>query len=160
MGQSEGRPTDFRTPSSNLRTALAWIDPKRAKESKMVASTLRRGAVVALAAATVFAFPGTSVGETRRVRAEGSLGNFRWDPSFRHIVRGDRIVWKNTTDYAHTVKSYGGNWSFNRDLPVDGRVRKRFRRRGTFRYRCRIHSTLNDGECTGQMCGVIHVTRN
>jgi plastocyanin len=127
----------------------------------MVASTLRRGAVVALAAATVFAFPGTSVGETRRVRAEGTPGSFRWDPSFRHIVRGDRIAWKNTTDYAHRIKSYGSNWSFDRALAVDGTVRRRFRRRGSFRYRCRIagHSTLENGECTG-MCGVIHVTRN
>ncbi|MGH2694351.1 MAG: cupredoxin domain-containing protein [Actinomycetota bacterium] len=127
----------------------------------MVATTLRRGAVAALAAATVLAFPATSAGDTKRVRAEGTVGSFRWDPSFRHIVKGDRIVWKNTTNAAHRVKSYGGNWSFKKDLPVDGRVRKRFRKRGTFRYRCTLpgHSNLDSGDCTG-MCGVIHVTRN
>ena len=127
----------------------------------MVRGGLKRGAVVALAAACVVAFPGTSSGDTRRVRAKGSPGNFRWDPDFRHIVKGDRIVWKNRTDYKHHIKSYGGNWSFSKDLVVDGRVRKRFRRAGTFKYRCNIpgHSTLQSGNCSG-MCGVIHVTKN
>nr|MBA2599946.1 hypothetical protein [Actinomycetota bacterium] len=38
------------------------------------------------------------------------------------------------------------------------RTAKRFRRAGTYRYRCARHSSIVDGACRG-MCGIVHVSR-
>ena len=100
-------------------------------------------------------FAPSALGDTFRVKA--TLGN-DWTPDFRHITRGDRIVWKNPArhDRAHDVKAYGGNWRKYEFLSPGERTSKRFRRNGTYRYRCTLHSTVNNGNCNG-MCGVIHV---
>lgn len=120
---------------------------------------LRRIAVTGLAVATLFAFPGTSTGDTFRVKAVGSPGTFDWDPDFRHITKGNRIRWKNTTSATHRVTAYKGPWSKNTAIGPDETTSKRFRKTGTYKYRCTVatHSALNDGTCTG-MCGTIHVT--
>src|SRR3990170_6677691 len=118
----------------------------------------------AVAAATIFA-PGASIAETKRFRAAGSAGNWRWEPSVRRIVRGDRIVWRNPTNVTHTVTAYRCRWSKNVRLEPGERTRKRFRRRGVYKFRCTIgagtsfaHSTLQDGVCSG-MCGKVRVRR-
>ena len=121
---------------------------------------MRRFLVIAVALLSVVVFAAPSVGDTVRVRAAGSPGYWRWQPGFRHIVRGDRVVWKNPTDSRHRVVAYGGNWNKNTTLAPGERTRKRFRRRGVYRYRCTIpgHSTRTSDGCEG-MCGTIHVTR-
>ena len=111
--------------------------------------------VVALAVGLVGA--PEALGATYRVRATSSN---RWNPDFRHILKGDRIVWRNpaTLGRVHNVRSYGGNWNKAVTLLPGESTRKRFRRRGTFKYRCSIHSSLSNGRCNG-MCGVVHVGR-
>lgn len=100
-------------------------------------------------------FAPSALGDSFRVKA--TAGN-DWSPDFRHITRGDRIVWKNPArlDRAHDIKAYGNNWSKYEVLSPGESTRKRFRNNGTYKYRCRIHSSLNNGDCNG-MCGVIHV---
>jgi plastocyanin len=95
--------------------------------------------------------------DTFRVRA---TGNNRWDPNFRHIHKGDRIKWKNPArhDQVHNVKSRGNNWNKFETLSPGEATRKKFRRTGTFKYRCTLHSNVNDGQCNG-MCGTIHVVQ-
>lgn len=120
----------------------------------------RRVAVTAIALGMVMAFPGTSVGDTFRVRAIGSSPtDFAWDPDFRHITKGNRVVWKNTTTSRHRVVAYKGPWSKEATIGPGETTGKRFRRTGTYRYRCTVpsHSTLADGNCQG-MCGTVHVT--
>ncbi|MEA2453406.1 MAG: Copper binding protein plastocyanin/azurin family [Actinomycetota bacterium] len=122
---------------------------------------LRRLAVVALAVGTLFAFPGTSLGDSFRVKAVGSSpADFRWNPDFRHITKGDRIVWKNTTNTTHRVVAWKGAWSKETDVPPGETTSKRFRKTGAFFFRCTIpgHSSVTNGECSG-MCGEIHVVR-
>ena len=117
-------------------------------------------AVSVVALGLLVSFPGTSMGDSFRVRAVGSSPtDFAWDPSFRHITKGDRIVWKNTTQASHRVVAYKGRWSKNTTIGPGERTRKRFRRTGTYKYRCTLpgHSTLTDGNCQG-MCGTVHVT--
>jgi plastocyanin len=97
--------------------------------------------------------PSVSIGETRGVKATDSK---TWSPDFRHIYKGDKIVWKNPTGARHRVKSYGGDWRKNALLEPGQRTSKVFKKTGPYTYRCRIHSRLSDGECTG-MCGSIHV---
>ena len=114
--------------------------------------------ILLLAAAvlsTLVLTPGASEGARARVKA---TSNRTWDPDFRHILKGDKIIWKNPTGIDHTVTAYRQNWDKNTRLDPDERTSKRFRKTGTFKYRCRIHSTLSDGECSG-MCGEIHVTK-
>jgi plastocyanin len=100
--------------------------------------------------------PTAAIGERFRIKA---TTNDTWDPDFRHIHKGDRIVWKNPADmgYQHDVKSYGGNWHKDRVVLDPGEsTSKKFRHRGFFKFRCTIHSSLNNGKCDG-MCGAVHV---
>ena len=88
-----------------------------------------------------------------------ATANDRWNPDFRHIAPGDRISWRNPArhDDLHDLKSYGGNWNKDETLSPGERTRKRFPNTGVYKYRCVIHSNLSNGNCTGSMCGVIHV---
>ncbi len=114
--------------------------------------------VIALVALMGVAAP--SPAGTSRVRASGSPGSYRWQPDFRHIVKGDRIVWKNPTSASHRVTAYQGRWSKNSTVAPGERTKFKFRRPGTYLYRCTVpgHSSLNSDDCDG-MCGEIHVTR-
>jgi plastocyanin len=113
--------------------------------------------VTGLAAALVSA-PAPSGGATSTIKAKGSPGSFRWDPTFRHITKGDRIKWKNTTETTHHVVAYGGGWNIDRSIAPGEATKKKFKNTGTYNFRCDIvgHSTLNGGDCEG-MCGEIHV---
>lgn len=109
--------------------------------------------VVTVVAMVIFGLIGAAVADTFRVRATSEN---RWKPKHRYITKGDRIMWRNPTSRSHNIRAYGGNWSYSRSLPPGERRAKRFRKRGTFRYRCTLHSTLSSGRCDG-MCGVVHV---
>ena len=118
----------------------------------------RRTVVMAVAAIAVVALAAPSPADTFRVRASGTPGNFTWSPDFRHIAKGDKIVWKNPTSSTHKVTAYSNNWSKNATISPGERTSFRFRKRGTYKYRCTVpgHSSLSGGECNG-MCGEIHV---
>lgn len=88
---------------------------------------------------------------TKTVRAIVS----HWSPTTVRISRGDTIKWRDVSG-SHTVTAYGGNWAFNKPLSTGDVQARTFRRAGTFRFRCTIHSTLTDGRCSG-MCGKVVV---
>jgi plastocyanin len=75
---------------------------------------------------------GTS--EVHRVRMVD--GN-RFRPTRITISRGDRIRWMNRDNVAHTTTSKRGLW--DERLEPGERFSRRFRRAGTFDYRCTIH---------------------
>jgi len=108
---------------------------------------------MSLALVAVVAFAAPAPADTYRVRATSER---TWRPSFRHILRGDRIVWKNPTSRRHTVTAYSGRWSKDTTLSSEETTSFRFRNSGTYLYRCTRHSRLSNGECNG-MCGEIHV---
>ena len=122
--------------------------------------TSRRILVSVLALVAFMGLTTPSPADTSRVKASGSVGSFRWQPDFRHITKGDRIVWKNPTSTSHTVTAYKGNWSKNSTVPSGERTAFKFKKTGSFLYRCTRpgHSSVNGDECSG-MCGEIHVTR-
>lgn len=101
-----------------------------------------------------------SLGDTRRFKAAGCSEDPRWEPTKRRIFKGDRIVWKNPTNCDHTVTAYRGRWSKSTGLAPGDKTAKRFKRAGTYKFRCLTvgHSVLEDGVCTG-MCGRVRVTR-
>jgi plastocyanin len=115
-------------------------------------SGAKRFAMLAIAVVPLTLIPSVSHGETSRVKATGSR---TWSPDYRHVLPGSKIVWRNPSSTTHTLTSYGAGWDKDVRLTPDTRTSKTFRK-GTYKYRCKIHSTLSNGDCNG-MCGVIHV---
>ena len=88
-----------------------------------------------------------------QVRAQRSGTSFVFSPRAPHVAVGSMVTWRAVTG-SHTVTSTSSNWSKNTNLPAGSTTSFTFRRAGTYRYRCRLHSTLVGGQCTG-MCGKI-----
>jgi plastocyanin len=104
--------------------------------------TLLRIVVIAVLA-IAFVVPSASAEEplgtteTHRVRmVDGNA--FR--PRRITISRGDRVRWVNRASVTHTTTSNGGLW--NETLQPGERFSRRFRRAGTFGYRCTIHAGM------------------
>lgn len=116
-------------------------------------SAVARGLVVIVALAAVAVLPSTSLGGTTRIRA---TDNKTWNPAFKAVAKGTKVIWKNPTSRTHTVTAYKGAWSKNVKIKPGERTSKVFRHRGAFYYRCSIHSSLNGDVCDG-MCGHVHV---
>ena len=57
------------------------------------------------------------------------------------IERGTVVKWLNRGDNTHTTTSDSGVWDSGNLLPGEN-FRRRFRRTGTFPYRCMIHSSM------------------
>ncbi len=132
----------------------------------MTRSTTRRAILVGIVVVVTVLSGAPSWSGTSRISAAGSPGAWTWEPSVRRIARGDRIVWRNPTGATHRVTAYGGKWSKDAPIYPGETTRKRFRRRGLYKFRCTVgegspaaHSTLNaDGICSG-MCGRVRVRR-
>jgi plastocyanin len=110
-----------------------------------------RAVVVALVATGLLLPAQPSLARRYKVSVSGN----RWSPAQRSIPKGNVIVWRNSSSRLHNVVAYGGNWRKSASLGAGQRTKKRFRKRGTFKYRCTLHSSLNK-RCRG-MCGVVHV---
>ncbi|MBA2724974.1 MAG: hypothetical protein H0U53_03195 [Actinobacteria bacterium] len=115
----------------------------------------RRFAVIVFAALSVLLLPAVSQSETVRMKATDSR---RWNPDFKHIEPGSKIVWRNPTSLTHTVTAYGGRWTKDTRLTPGTGTSKIFKRQGVYKFRCKKHSTVSDGNCNG-MCGVVHVEK-
>ena len=115
----------------------------------------KRLAIGAAAAVAVVGLAAPSLGDTTRIKAVKKDGKFRWSNDFVTIDKGDKVVWRNPTSVNHTVTFYEGATK-NTTIGPDERTSKTFKTRGPKYYRCTIHSTMNDGECSG-MCGHVHV---
>ena len=72
------------------------------------------------------------------------------------VSKGAKIIWKSTCN-SHTVTSYSSNWSKDTTLAQGQTTSRTFNSRGTFKFRCRFHSSVSNGVCSG-MCGRIKVT--
>lgn len=105
------------------------------------------------ALALVLAVPASVMAATTTVVANAST----WQAARVRIVRGDTVQWTNRSFRDHSVTAWGGNWTMDSLLVVNGSVSKRFRSIGRFKFRCRQHSRVMSGVCEG-MCGVIRVS--
>jgi plastocyanin len=118
-----------------------------------VGGVTRRASALVLAGAVLVGAAGVAAAGTATVRAKGE----RWRPIHTYIGRNDRVVWKNPTSRVHDLKAYGGGWSLSTVLQPGDSASKKFRQRGTYKYRCVRHSGIVNGVCQG-MCGLIHVS--
>ena len=96
---------------------------------------------VSLALIGGLVFAPSALGDTQRVRA---TANNNWSPDFRHIYKGDRIVWKNPAGSGrpHNVVASSNNWNKSTMLDPGESTRKKFRRTGSYDYKCTIHSGM------------------
>jgi plastocyanin len=93
---------------------------------------------------------------TFRVRARLTDNGYRWRPAAISVPRGSKVVWKMVEGW-HNVTATSNNWNKNTSLLGPGsRTSFTFRRNGTYRYRCSVHSGFSNGNCTG-MCGRVVV---
>jgi plastocyanin len=93
-----------------------------------------------------------TIAATSKVKARGE----KWRPVHNYIGRGDRVKWVNRTGKTHDIKAYGKGWRFSKVLPPRSTAVKRFKKRGTYKFRCVRHSAIVGGKCRG-MCGFVHV---
>jgi plastocyanin len=116
-----------------------------------------RGAIVAVAAlATLMALSTVTSAATFRVRAKDTDAGFRWRPKTLTVPVQSRVVWR-IVDGTHNVTSIGSNWSKSSgNIGEGGKTAHTFTKKGTFRYRCTLHSSLSNGKCSG-MCGRVVV---
>lgn len=110
-----------------------------------------RGVAWALAIVVALASAPAAAADTATVRGRGRV----WRPAQVRIDRGDRVRWRAASG-THTVRAWGGNWSFSERLRPGESTARRFRARGTFRFFCSIHGSVVGGECSG-MCGRVRV---
>ena len=92
---------------------------------------IRRILVSTVAVTALLLMASPSPADTFRIKAQGEPGTFHWQPDFRHINKGDRIVWKNPTSATHTVTAYSGPWDKNTAIGPGERTAKTFRKTGT-----------------------------
>lgn len=106
-----------------------------------------------LSAALLVSTTGVGLAQTYTVKATSGDA---WKKVHTYIGKGDSVRWKNPDTETHDLNAYGGGWQMSAELAPGDTVKKRFRKKGTFRYRCVIHSGIVSGACQG-MCGFVHV---
>jgi plastocyanin len=113
----------------------------------------RKASVAGLALVILMSFTGTSFAKTYTVKARS---NDTWRKVHTYMGKGDSVNWKNPDTETHDLNAYGGGWKLSEELSPGESVKKRFKKKGTFRYRCVVHSGIVGGKCQG-MCGFVHV---
>lgn len=108
--------------------------------------------VSVVAAILLLSMGGTGFAKTFTVKARA---NDTWRKVHTYIGKGDTVRWKNPDSEVHDVTSYNGRWIKATLSPGDS-VKKRFKKKKTYFYRCTIHSGIVGGKCQG-MCGFVHV---
>ncbi|MEA2497680.1 MAG: Copper binding protein plastocyanin/azurin family [Actinomycetota bacterium] len=104
-------------------------------------------------AGALAAVPVASQGATFTVRATGDR---TWKPAGLTVAAGSKVVWKNPSGDRHNVTAYKGAWSKNSTIEEGERTSFTFKKSGTYKYRCTLHSVVDNGVCSG-MCGKVRV---
>jgi plastocyanin len=123
--------------------------------------SIRRARPAAALAAVVLTLallmPSFASAATFVVRArEVSTNTYRWRPARLEVAKGSKVVWR-IVDGTHNVNATSNNWNKSTGNLVQGsKTAFTFKRNGTYRYRCTLHSSLSDGKCSG-MCGKVVV---
>jgi plastocyanin len=113
-----------------------------------------RGLVaVATIAVSLFAFVSPAQAATT---VKGTC-NLTWTPKTVTIAKDGKVTWKATGCGPHTVTSFSANWSKNTTIATGASTSRVFSKKGVFKFRCRFHSSLVHGVCSG-MCGTVRVT--
>jgi len=112
---------------------------------------------VALATALSLLMPTAAQAATviKAASASTSFG-YKWSPHKVSVSKGARVVWRHPTSATHDVTSYGGGWKKSAIIAPGVTTSFTFDNAGTYKFRCKLHSTLTNGVCSG-MCGKVVV---
>jgi plastocyanin len=113
----------------------------------------QRVAASGLALASLLVFAAPSQGGTATVRA---TDNKSWAPGKISVAKGTKVVWKNPSGDDHDFTSYSGKWTKSASLAEGQSTSFKFRKVGTYKYRCTRHSEMVGTKCEG-MCGSVQV---
>jgi plastocyanin len=80
---------------------------------------------------------------------------YKWSPRQVSVSTGSKVTWKAVAG-SHTVTAISRNWSKNTTINAGQSTSFTFQKAGTYRFRCKFHSTLSNGKCSG-MCGKVVV---
>lgn len=118
----------------------------------MSKSRVLRSAITAVVSGVILTGAiATSATAVEGVQGDGS----HWRPATVSVDRHGAVRW-TAVFRAHVVKAYGGGWTFRQRIQQGESVRRVFHDRGTFKFYCTIHGTLDGSRCTG-MCGKVVV---
>lgn len=129
---------------------------------------VRSAISLALIAVLVLVLPALPASAAKS-RVKAKVGQNRWQPVHTYIEKNDVVVFKNprpadvSKRRVHDVTSIQPKrwknrlgFSLQKVLDPGDKIKRKFRRKGTYRFRCVRHSAMVDGRCQG-MCGFIHV---
>jgi plastocyanin len=116
---------------------------------------MRRAAAVAAAVVTLVVTQVIPAQAAVVVKVGAGTNCRHFKPAKVSVHKGAKVVWKDVC-LSHTVTAYSHNWSKDVTLSSGQTTSRIFRTKGVFKYRCRFHSTLSAGVCSG-MCGKIVV---
>jgi len=71
-----------------------------------------------------------------------ATGNLTFKPKTLNVNKGAKVVWKNTCSCTHTVTASSNNWNKNTTLQSGDTTSFTFKRKGTYKYHCTIHSGM------------------
>ncbi|MGH2723889.1 MAG: cupredoxin domain-containing protein [Actinomycetota bacterium] len=118
----------------------------------------RRVLAIGIALVLVVAMSAVALAAVQKVKAVD--GN-KFKPKHAYIERLDKIKWVNKDNITHNVKSTNlkKNWKYGPKTIKPGEsVSRKFKKLGTYIYRCTLHSAIVSGVCEG-MCGFVHVQK-
>ena len=71
-----------------------------------------------------------------------ATGNLTFKPRTVNINKGSKVVWRNTCSCNHTVTATSNNWNKDTTIHAGDSTSFTFKRNGTYRYECTIHSGM------------------
>jgi plastocyanin len=75
-----------------------------------------------------------------RIVENETTHKYRFKPPTITVQKGDKVVWNNKSDTAHTV-TFGAK--YNKTVGPGGHVSRTFPNAGTFKYHCTIHTYMH-----------------
>lgn len=80
---------------------------------------------------------------------------YKWKLRAVSVATGTKVTWRSVVGL-HNVTSTSSNWSKSTTISAGQTTSFTFKKAGTYRFRCTLHSTLTSGKCSG-MCGKVVV---
>ncbi len=77
-----------------------------------------------------------------KVLAKEVNSKYVFGPTKVKIKVGQTVIWKNTTDAAHTVTSTTAGWTYDKKLNLKKSLQLTFKKAGTFHYKCSYHAGM------------------
>ena len=113
------------------------------------------GLLLAALLALALAPPLQAAVVVKAVASDANPYGYAFRPKTLPVGVGTKVTWKAVAGF-HNVTATSKNWAKSSSFSIGSPTSYTFKKAGTFRYRCTIHSSLASGTCAGQ-CGKVLV---